>query len=50
MYTVGNVHLVGLALAAASVPALVAAIFSHAAILIFNHVVERPHVRRLYGV
>lgn len=50
MYTVGNVHLVGLALAAASLPALGAAIFSHAAILVFNHVVERPHVRRLYGV
>lgn len=50
MYTIGNVHLVGLALAAASLPALAAALFSHAAILVFNHVVERPHVRRLYGV
>lgn len=50
MYTVGNVHLAGLALAAASLPALGAALFSHAAILVFNHVVERPHVRRLYGI
>lgn len=50
MYTVGNVHLAGLALAAASLPALGAALFSQAAILVFNHVVERPHVRRLYGL
>ena len=50
MYSVGNLHLAGLALLAASLPALGAAVFSHAAILVFNHVVERPHVRRLYGV
>lgn len=50
MYTIGNVHLTGLALAAASWPALGAAVFSHTAILVFNHVVERPHVRRRYGV
>ncbi len=50
MYTVGNLHLAGLALVAASVPALAVALFSHAAILVFNHVVERPHVQRLYGV
>jgi protein-S-isoprenylcysteine O-methyltransferase Ste14 len=50
MYTVGNLHLAGLALMAASLPALAVALFSHAAILVFNHVVERPHVRRLYGV
>lgn len=50
MYTIGNVHLAGLALVAASLPALSAAVFSHTAILVFNHVVERPHVRRLYGV
>ncbi len=50
MYTIGNVHLAGLALVAASLPALGAALFSHAAILVFNDVVERPHVRRLYGV
>jgi protein-S-isoprenylcysteine O-methyltransferase Ste14 len=50
MYTVGNLHLAGLALLAASLPALGAALFSHMAILVFNHVVERPHVQRLYGV
>ena len=50
MYSVGNLHLAGLALVAASAPALGAALFSHAAILVFNHVVERPHVRRFYGV
>ena len=50
MYSVGNLHLAGLALLAGSTPALAAALFSHAAILVFNHVVERPHVRRLYGV
>jgi protein-S-isoprenylcysteine O-methyltransferase Ste14 len=49
MYTIGNLHLAGLALAAASLPAFAAALFSHAAILAFNYVVERPHVRRLYG-
>jgi protein-S-isoprenylcysteine O-methyltransferase Ste14 len=50
MYTVGNLHLAGLALVAASCPALAVSLFSLAAILVFNHVVERPHVRRLYGV
>jgi phosphatidylethanolamine N-methyltransferase len=50
MYTVGNLHLAGLALVAASLPALGAALFSHTAILVFNQVVERPHVRRLYGL
>jgi phosphatidylethanolamine N-methyltransferase len=50
MYAIGNVHLAGLALAAASLPALGAALFSHTAILVFNQVVERPHVRRRYGV
>ena len=49
MYTIGNLHLEGLALIAASPAALVVALFSHAAILVFNHVVERPHVQRLYG-
>ena len=50
MYVVGNLHLAGLALVAASWPALAVSLFSHAAILVFNHLVERPHVRRLYGV
>jgi protein-S-isoprenylcysteine O-methyltransferase Ste14 len=49
MYTIGNLHLAGLALMAASLPALVVALFSHAAILVFNQVVEQPHVRRVYG-
>ena len=49
MYTIGNLHLEGLALMAASPAALAVALFSHAAILVFNHVVERPHVQRLYG-
>jgi len=49
MYTVGNLHLWGLALAAASLPALIASAFDHAAILVFNRVVEQPHVRRMYG-
>lgn len=49
MYGIGNLHLEGLALMAASLPALGAALFSHAAILAFNRVVEQPHVRRRYG-
>jgi protein-S-isoprenylcysteine O-methyltransferase Ste14 len=49
MYTVGNLHLWGIALAAASLPGLVAAAFAHAAILVFNHVVEQPQVRIMYG-
>lgn len=49
MYTVGNLHLWGIALAAASLPGLIAAAFSHAAILVFNHVVEQPQVRIMYG-
>jgi hypothetical protein len=49
MYTVGNLHLWGLGLAAASLPAVIAAAFDHAASLIFNRVVEQPHVQRHYG-
>ena len=49
MYTVGNLHLWGIALAAASLPGLIAAAFAHAAILVFNHVVEQPQVRMMYG-
>jgi protein-S-isoprenylcysteine O-methyltransferase Ste14 len=48
MYTVGNLHLWGLALGVASLPGLGAALFDHVAILVFNHVVERPHVKRHY--
>lgn len=45
MYTVGNLQLWGLPIAVASLPGLVAALFDHTAILIFNRVVEQPHVR-----
>jgi phosphatidylethanolamine N-methyltransferase len=48
MYTVGNLQLWGLALGVASLPGLGAALFDHAAILVFNHVVEQPHVDRRY--
>ena len=48
MYTVGNLHLWGLALGVASLPGLGAALFDHAAILTFNRVVEQPHVNRHY--
>ena len=47
MYTVGNVHLYGLALVLGSAPALAAALFDHAAILVFHRVVEQPHFERL---
>jgi phosphatidylethanolamine N-methyltransferase len=50
MYTVGNLQLWGLALGVASFPGLGAALFDHAAILVFNHVVEQPHVDRRYRV
>ena len=49
MYSVGNVHLYGLALVAGSAPALAAALFAHVAILAFYQVVERPHFERLTG-
>lgn len=48
MYTVGNLQLWGLALGVASTPGLGAALFDHAAILVFNHVVEQPHVKLHY--
>ncbi|MGH7644366.1 MAG: PEMT/PEM2 family methyltransferase [Gemmatimonadales bacterium] len=49
MYTVGNVHLYGLALVLGSAPALAAALFDHAAVLTFHRLVERPHFDRLTG-
>lgn len=49
MYTVGNLHLYGLALATASLPGLGAAAFDHAAILLFYRLVERPHFLRSIG-
>ena len=48
MYTVGNLQLWGLALGVASLPGLGAALFDHVAILVFNHVVEQPHVKLHY--
>src|SRR5574341_97294 len=47
MYTVGNLHLYGLALTFASVPALAASVLDHAAILLFYVLVERPHFLRV---
>jgi hypothetical protein len=49
MYGVGYAHAYGLALGLLSWPGLVAALFDQAAILAFHAVVERPHVRALYG-
>ena len=48
MYTVGNLQLWGLALGVASLPGLGAALFDHTAILVFNQIVEQPHVNRRY--
>lgn len=44
MYTVGYAQTYGLALIVGSGPALAASLFAQAAILAFNHIVERPHV------
>ena len=44
MYTVGNLHVWGLALGVASLPGLGAALLDQVAILVFNRVVEQPHV------
>src|SRR5207245_11118842 len=49
MYTVGYVQTYGLALLVASLPGLVAAVFSQGAIVAFYRLVERPHYQRLYG-
>jgi protein-S-isoprenylcysteine O-methyltransferase Ste14 len=45
MYTLGYVHLYGIALVAGSTPGLIAAAFDHATILIFHHIVEKPHFK-----
>jgi protein-S-isoprenylcysteine O-methyltransferase Ste14 len=50
MYTVGNLQLWGLALGVASFPGLGAALIDHTAILVFNQIVEQPHVNRRYRV
>ncbi len=47
MYTVGYLHAYGLALAFGSLPALIAAAFDQAAILVFHQWVEKPHYERL---
>jgi protein-S-isoprenylcysteine O-methyltransferase Ste14 len=47
MYTVGYLHAYGFALACLSLPGLLAAAFDQGAILLFHHVVERPHFLRL---
>lgn len=48
MYTIGYLHTYGLALMLRSFPGIIAAVFSQAAILAFNFIVERPHFRRLH--
>ncbi len=50
MYGVGYAHAYGLALGLLSWPGLLAALFDQAAILAFHALVERPHVRSLYGL
>lgn len=47
MYTVGYLHIYGFALVCGSLVGLIAAAFDQAAILIFYHVVEKPHFDRL---
>jgi protein-S-isoprenylcysteine O-methyltransferase Ste14 len=43
MYTVGNLHMYGVALVLGSLPGLLAAAFDQAAILVFHSWVEKPH-------
>jgi hypothetical protein len=49
MYTVGYLHAYGFALMCGSLWGLAAAVFDQAAILVFQHFVERPHVARLFA-
>jgi phosphatidylethanolamine N-methyltransferase len=49
MYTLGYLHAYGFALMCGSAWGLVAAVFDQAAILAFQHFVERPHVERLFA-
>lgn len=49
MYTVGYAHAYGFALVLLSGWGLLAALFDQIAILTFHYVVERPHVKALYG-
>jgi len=48
MYTIGYLQTYGLALMLHSLPGLIAAIFSQAAILTFHFLVENPHFQRLH--
>lgn len=48
MYTIGYLQTYGLALITRSLPGLIAAVFSQAAILTFYFVVEKPHFTRLH--
>lgn len=47
MYTLGYLQTYGLAILFGSLPALIASGFDQIAVLVFNHVVERPHYARL---
>ena len=49
MYTVGYLQTYGLALTLGSAPGLAASAFAQTAILIFHHLVEKPHYERLIG-
>lgn len=49
MYTIGNLHMYGIALVMASWPGLIAAAFNQAALMLFHVAVEKPHFRRLTG-
>ncbi len=49
MYTLGYLHAYGFALICASGWGIAAAVFDQAAILLFHHMVERPHVERLFA-
>jgi len=43
MYSLGYLHVYGVALFFASLPGLIAAVFDQAAILVFYRIVEKPH-------
>lgn len=47
MYTLGNLHMYGFALVTGSLPGVAASVFAHAAVMTFNHVVEKPHFARV---
>jgi protein-S-isoprenylcysteine O-methyltransferase Ste14 len=49
MYTVGYLHTYGLALLLGSLPGFLAAAIAQASILVFHHLVEKPHFELLTG-